>query len=851
MKFGFIVHPFNISQLRAFAMNTGFLESVGRPDRMFKVFLDENRHVLDSADSEALRGSRESSSLPVHVFERVVSASGRSTSGIIVAVPLLPDEILNDQKRAVAMVAEACRHCAEWGADVVGLGAYTAIIGSRGEKVGQLSPVPVTTGNSYTVWSAVAGLESVLGRIGVALEGIAVVVGYQGSIGLAISKMLARKGVNLVLVGRGSGRLIPQSLAEVVQQTGIQVETCNSVEEGVGRSRIVVSATSSGQVIRQEWLLPGSVVFDVAQPRDVIGRAPERPDVLIIDGGLAEFPEGTTSSLMSLWTHNSIFGCLAETMILALEDRPEPFSIGRELSLEKIKQIGRLGEEHGFGARNFLSFGVPVRRGDFTRRRKWEFRRSPNGDDFLVSARSALNASGNDVYRRYRNYMDPFVASVLNSLDLEKNYVKAEGVFVWDENGDRYLDFASGFGAVNTGHNHPRVIEAVTAVMNGKLPNFLKPSVGQLTTALAETLAHIAPGDLDTSFFGNSGAEANEGALKLARLSTGRRRLLHAEGSFHGKTFGALSVTDNRRFRSPFRPLLHGCRSVPFGALDALESALSTRDVAAFIVEPVQGEGGVVVPPKDYLSGAKALCARYGTLLIADEVQTGFGRTGAMFASEHSGVEPDIMTVAKTLSGGLIPIGAFVTKSDIWDEAFGNFDTYNTHTSTFGGSNLAAAAGLAAIEVIREEGLVGNAADLGRYFLGELEELKRNHRVVRDVRGMGLMIGIEFEDFLGRMIESPAAREFLSYLGRDVTGKLAGLSASIVATVFIMAELLNTYRLITHFTLHRGLTLRVQPPLTVTKDEVDYFVESLDKLCERLSVVAGMCEELDSAGWSR
>ncbi len=852
MRFGFIVHPFNISQLRAFAMKTGFLESVGRPDRMCKVFLDENRHTLDAVDSDALRGSKEKSSLPVHVFERVVSASGRSTSGIIVAVPLLPDEILNDQKRAVAMVAEACRHCAEWGADVVGLGAYTAIVGSRGEKVGQLSPVPVTTGNSYTVFSAVAGLQSVLGRIGVALEGTVVVVGYQGSIGLAISKMLARKGVNLVLVGRGSGRHIPQSLAQEIERTGIQVETVNSVEEGVGRSRIVVSATSSGQILRQEWLLPGSIVFDVAQPRDVIGKAAERPDILVIDGGLAEFPEATTErSMMSFWTHNSLFGCLAETMILALEDRAEPFSIGRELSLEKIEQIGRLGEEHGFGARNFLTFGVPVRRGDFTRRRKWEFRRSPRGGDFLVSVRSALKAPGSDVYRRYRNYMDPFVASVLNELDLEKNFVKAEGTLVWDEKGKQYLDFAGGFGAVNLGHNHPRVIEAVMAVMNGKLPNFLKPSVGQLTTALAETLAHIAPGDLDTSFFGNSGAEANEGALKLARLATGRRRLLHAEGSFHGKTFGALSVTDNRRFRSPFRPLLKGCKKVPFGALEPLESALASRDVAAFIVEPVQGEGGVVVPPKDYLSGAKALCAKYGTLLIVDEVQTGFGRTGKMFASDHSGVEPDIMTVAKSLSGGLIPIGAFVTKSDIWDEAFGTFDTYNTHTSTFGGNNLAAAAGLAAIEAIREEGLVANAAALGEYFLEQLGELPRKHRVIREVRGIGLMIGIEFTNFFAGIMESPATRELLSYLGRDVANKLAGMSASIVATVFIMAELLNTYGLITHFTLHRGLTLRVQPPLTVTKDQIDTFVESMDKLCARLDVVAGMCEELDSAGWSR
>lgn len=852
MRFGFIVHPFNLNQLRAFAMNTDFLSSFWRPDRMCRAFLDENRPILDSVDSEGLRRLREKQTIPLHVFENVVSDCGRSTSGIIVSVPLLPEEIVSDQKRAMELVTEACAACAEWGADLVGLGAYTAIVGARGEKVNQLSPVPVTTGNSYTVFCAVAGMETVLARVGARLEGTAVVVGYQGSIGLAISKILAGKGMNLVLVGRGSGKFIPQSLARVVEQTGAQIESCNSIEEGVGRSRIVVSATSSGQVIRQEWLLPGSIVFDVAQPRDVIGKGPERSDILIIDGGLAEFPAGAqTRNLLSFWTHNSIFGCLAETMILALEKRAESFSLGRELSLDKIEEMGRLGEAHGFRPGSFLGFGSPVRRAEFTRRRKWEFHRSSNDSDFLVTARAALKAPGSEVYRRYRTYMDPFVASALSALDLDKNFVRAEGIFVWDEQGERYLDFAGGFGAVNVGHNHPRVIEAVSAVMNGKLPNFLKPSVGQLTTALAETVAHIAPGDLDTSFFGNSGTEATEGALKLARLATGRRKLLHAEGSFHGKTFGALSVTDNRRFRSPFAPLLKGCRSVPYGSLPALESALSHRDVAAYIVEPVQGEGGVVVPPQDYLSGARALCRTHGTLFIADEVQTGFGRTGKMFASEHFGVEPDIMTVAKSLSGGLIPIGAFVTTSGIWDRAFGTLDTYNAHSSTFGGGNLAAAAGLAAIEVIRDEGLAANAAALGEYFLEKLRELGRRHRVIREVRGMGLLIGIEFHDFLAGIAESAAAREFLSYLGRQTAERLRGTSASIVATVFIMAELLNKHKLITHFTLHRGLTLRVQPPLIVTRDQIDYFLGSLDELCGRLDVVAGMCEELDSAGWSR
>jgi hypothetical protein len=229
-----------------------------------------------------------------------------------------------------------------------------------------------------------------------------------------------------------------------------------------------------------------------------------------------------------------------------------------------------------------------------------------------------------------------------------------------------------------------------------------------------------------------------------------------------------------------------------------------------------------------------------------------------MFASEHSGVEPDVMTLAKTLSGGLVPIGAFVTTSDIWDEAYGTFDTYNAHSSTFGGNNLAAAAGLAAIQVIRDEGLVDNASTLGTYFYARLEELARRHRVVREVRGIGLMIGVEFKDFFRGVFESPAAREFFSYSSREMAGKLAGMSASIVANVFVMAELLNRYSLITHFTLHRGLTMRVQPPLNVTRDQVDYFLESWAVpeagrrfgMCE-LDSEAGLAENAENHGLVR
>ncbi len=852
MKFGFVIHPFNLSQLRAFAMNTDFIEYLWQPHQLASTFLRKNRELLESAERATVLQSRQRDIIAVHAFDKVISAKASSTSGIVVSIPMLPEEILNDQSLALEMVQRACEACAEWGAEIVGLGAYTAIIGSRGEKINAATRVPVTTGNSYTVFTTLLALDKLLSRIGRDLSaGKVVIIGFQGSIGLALSKMLAQRRLDLVLVGRGSSKYLPRSLARVIEESGVSVELCSSVEEGVKRGDVVISATSSGQIIEQQWLLPGTVVIDVAQPRDVIGQAAERSDILVLDGGLAHLPKATESPRrLDFWTYNTVFACMAETMILALENRAEPFSLGRELSLEKIQEVGRLGSEHGFTVDDFLSFGVPVERGVLNRLRKTEFRHAPLKKHFFVGLEGGLQATREDVYGRYSHYMDPFLASALEMLHLDKNYVKADGVFLWDDEGTRYLDFVSSFGALNVGHHHPRVVEAVEAVLKGRVPNFLKPSTGVLTTALAETLAMIAPGDLDTSFFCNSGTEANEGALKLARLFTGRPRIAYAEGSFHGKTFGSLSVTHSDRFRRPFEPLLPGCVEVPYGALPPLEEPLRHEDVAAFIVEPIQGEGGIIVPPDGYLKEAERLCKKYGTLLILDEVQTGFGRTGKMFAAEHCELEPDIMTVAKSLSGGLIPIGAFITTSEIWDKTYGRFDHYNIHTSTFGGNNLAAAAALATIQVLYEEGLIDRARTLGEYFYQQLKGLTQ-YKIVREVRGKGLMLGVEFHDFLADILEIAAVKRILKHFPQEVSQGLGKLSAGIIAMVIIIGELLNEYKIAAQVTLHNSLTLRIQPPLIVAQEHIDYFIDSLDKVCRRMEAIAEMCTNLDSAAWSR
>ncbi|MBC7325332.1 MAG: aspartate aminotransferase family protein, partial [Moorella sp. (in: Bacteria)] len=234
------------------------------------------------------------------------------------------------------------------------------------------------------------------------------------------------------------------------------------------------------------------------------------------------------------------------------------------------------------------------------------------------------------------------------------------------------------------------------------MPNLIQSSLGVLAAALAHNLAKITPGDLQRSFFCNSGCEAVEGALKLARAATGRKEIIYCHNSFHGKSFGALSVTGREKYQKPFEPLLPGCAAVPFGDAEALAYELKKERAAAFIVEPIQGEGGINVPPPGYLAQARRLCSQHGTLLIIDEIQTGFGRTGAMFACEEEGAVPDILCLAKSLGGGIMPVGAYITTDEIWKKAYGSMEKALLHTSTFGGNNWAAAAALAALQVIHE-----------------------------------------------------------------------------------------------------------------------------------------------------
>lgn len=439
------------------------------------------------------------------------------------------------------------------------------------------------------------------------------------------------------------------------------------------------------------------------------------------------------------------------------------------------------------------------------------------GADQLYTIDTAINQTRDEIVKNHREYVNASLTTMMGLIGFDKHFVRAAGTRVWDAEGNEYRDFLGSYGALNLGHNPPEVLAAIEKVK--ELPNMLQASLSTLAGAVAHNLAMIVPGGLKRSFFCNSGAEAVEGALKLARLATGKEKIVSCEGSFHGKTMGALSVTGRKKYQEPFRPLVPGCETVPYGDLDLLEAKLKGGDVAAFIVEPIQGEGGIIVPPDGYLKGVRELTRKYGALFIADEVQTGFGRTGYLFGCDYEDVAPDIMCLAKSLGGGVIPVGAYVAADEVWQRAYGSMDKALLHTSTFGGNTWAMAAALASIQAVVQGNLAAQAREKGEYFLGRLKELQKKHPLIKEVRGRGLFIGLEFSQPEG--ILNTLTGGALKSLAREYQGAM------------VAGELLNKHHVITAYTLNNPNVIRLEPPLIVTKEDLDYVISALDEILSR------------------
>ena len=420
--------------------------------------------------------------------------------------------------------------------------------------------------------------------------------------------------------------------------------------------------------------------------------------------------------------------------------------------------------------------------------------------------RGLLRDRGDDLDRWART-INPQFARVLRTIGFDRTWERAEGAYLWDADGNRYLDLLGGFGMYNVGRNNPRVRAALVEALELDTPGMLAMGVTALPGLLADALLQRTPPRLERCLFTSSGTEANEAALKLGRAATKRTRVVSTDHGFHGLTLGALSANGNPEFTTRFQPLLPGFDRVPFGDLDALDGELRSEDVAVFIVEAVQGKG-VNLPPAGYLEGAQALCRRYGTLFCVDEVMTGFGRTGTTFAFEHWGLEPDLVTVAKSLSGGYVPVGALLMSRAVHEAVFDSMPNAMSHGSTFAPNELAMVAGLAMLHELEELRLVERSARLGERLLELTRPLVAELDVVKDVRGLGLMWAIEFEG-------SGMAYRMLERAQRGLFAQL------------VVVPLFSEHRILTQVAGHDVAVVRILPPFVLSDEDLEQFADAL------------------------
>jgi ornithine--oxo-acid transaminase len=416
---------------------------------------------------------------------------------------------------------------------------------------------------------------------------------------------------------------------------------------------------------------------------------------------------------------------------------------------------------------------------------------------------------------------------------MDVRYERCVGAELFTSDGRRIVDFLSGYCVHNVGHNHPDVVEALQRELSRCGPAMIQSHVADLAGELAERLCARAGGRLSKAFFASSGSEGVEAAIKFARAHTHRAGILAAEHAFHGLTCGALSLMSDEFWREGFGPLLPNTKIIPFGSLAALELELKSKQFAAFMVEPIQSEAGVRLPDAEYLRNAESLCRRYGTLFVLDEVQTGMYRTGTFLAAHQFGVEPDMVVLAKALSGGLVPVGAVLMSDEVCDSVYSSLPRAFVHTSTFGENSLAMRAGLATLEVLEGEELGQRAIEAGKYLRGQLITALREFEMVKEVRGLGLLMGIEFQ----------APKQLRLRIPYEAFGVIHG---GMFGQILVM-RLFRDFGFLTQVCGNNFMVLKVAPPLVVEETHLDAFVAAVRGVLELANSPAFWSEALGLA----
>jgi ornithine--oxo-acid transaminase len=427
-------------------------------------------------------------------------------------------------------------------------------------------------------------------------------------------------------------------------------------------------------------------------------------------------------------------------------------------------------------------------------------------------------SSSDEDRRSYAQHVNPIWVKLLDALGMNVQYTHCSGAELYTEDGRTILDCLSGYCVHNVGHNHPHVVSQLIAELQSQSTAMIQSNVVEKAGALAQLLCRQAGGKVSKVFFCSSGSEGIEAVIKFARAHTGRTDLIYAAGAFHGLTCGALSLMGSAFWRESFGPMLGGTHEVPFGDLPSIEKLLATRKVAAVILEPIQAEAGIVLPPEDYLSGVQKLCNQHGALFVLDEVQTGMGRTGTFLAGQRYGVDPDIIVVAKALSGGLVPCAAVLMSDAIYKSVFHSLRRAFIHTSTYSENTLAMRAGIATVEVLLEEGLTERADSLGMELRYRLREALKPYEMVKDVRGEGMLTGIEFQ----------APRSMSMRLSFEA---FKAVHPGLFGQILVM-RLFKDKNILAQICGNNFMVLKVAPPLMVSEAQLDHCVESIRSVVE-------------------
>jgi acetylornithine/succinyldiaminopimelate/putrescine aminotransferase/predicted amino acid dehydrogenase len=855
-KFGFIAHPMNYEEfqfLKLMNHTQNFIDLKGS----FQCL----NNIMEEAGTIGRFIGKKSNGITFLEIDCISTEHGR-TSGIICCLPVMPKDILEDQAKSFLQIKEIAEDLInEHKVDIIGLGGFTGIIGNRGKDLNEIFDIPFTTGNIFTAYNGIAALDHLRECYDLVIEDLPVtIIGFPGSIATLIAEVLAKRSEGkqkLVLVGRGTDKYL-RKMIEESKYLGDNVTVINNITDALDQGKIIITATSSGGIIDISNLSSGSIVIDIAAPRDVIKPLIKREDVLVIDGGRCGFNETVSwnDNIFTSFIKNNLYGCILETVLLALDDRLEPFSVGRTLSVQNLEEIAPMSKKHGFVITNLYSFNENI---DESKIRSFIKRYFPSNKIItnLNDFHNAKEQNLKEVMDKYKSYISPTIADLWNMADFARLFVRGDGIKLWDRDGEMYYDFVAGYGSVNFGHNNPTIISGIKEMLDMQIPSIVQISPTLITSALAENIAQLLPGDLEVSFFCNSGTEAIEAAIKLVKKVSTKKYIVSAIGSFHGKSLGSLSISGKEKYKKYYRPLLKHTVNIPFGDIEAAEEVFKGKDVAAFFVEPVQGEGGVVIPPVGYLKELRGLCDKYDVLLVVDEIQTGFGRTGKNFAVEHDNIVPDIMTISKSLGGGILPIGACVTSKFLFKKAYGKSENYALHTSTFGGNNFTATAAIQATKLLIDGDFAEKAKNKGAYFKSRLLELSKKYPIIKEVRAIGLMIGIEFEmdyngglDEMKSQIESYLNDEFddMSNLLSDDLYKTInrftnGITGNIESymqknfTLMISSYLLKDFKILTFSTLNNPNVIRIQPPLVITEEEIDYFIHGFEQVLKKFSFI--------------